>query len=372
MPRPPRTWPLYAGGFLGPFGGAMVNTMLPELAAGTRSDVASAASSVTTYMLPFAILMVASGTVARRWGTVRTIRLAYVVYAVASVVCVLASTLVPFLAGRVLQGAANAFTSPLLVVVIAATVPGDRLGRSLGTYASCQAAGQAFAPFVGGLAAAWDYRVAFGASAVVALALAATTASASGSERESAPWRPLLNRRLARSAGVAACSQLGATATMLFVGLLASDRFGMPPTARGLVVAAFGVAGLLGGRALGRLGDRLGLRTLGIGCLTLVGIGGLVATAAPWAVVLVLGTAAVGLGATGGRVVTNTLAMASTPANRSGATSLSMAAQFLGASLAPLLLPLYHSATGPVVAGAAVLGIGLVGAALASLRPTSG
>ena len=60
----------------------------------------------------------------------RTIRAAYVLYAVASVGVALTSSLGPFLALRALQGCANAFTTPLLVTALAEMTPAATLGRA--------------------------------------------------------------------------------------------------------------------------------------------------------------------------------------------------------------------------------------------------
>ena len=191
-------WPLYLGGFLGPFGGAMVNAMLPELASGLGTSVPTAATAVTWYMIPFSAFMLVSGTIGARYGITRAIRLAFLAYAAASLICVVATSPLPFLGGRMLQGAANAFTTPLLLALIAEIVPMQRLGRALGTFAAWGAAGQAFAPFVGGAAAGVDYRWAFGLSAVVALALAAVVSSrplkAGASRSAHARWRACSTR----------------------------------------------------------------------------------------------------------------------------------------------------------------------------------
>lgn len=366
MPQPttrPRLWPLYAGGFLGPFGGAMVTTMLPELSSGLHTDLATAASALTWYMVPFAALMVVSGTVAHRWGEAQTVRRAFVLYAAASVICVVASSATPFLIGRALQGAANAFTTPLLISMIAALAPPERIGRSLGTYASMQGAGQAFAPLVGGAAAGWDYRLAFVASAVAALVLAVVTPStgrrdAGRAEPVSAPaggsaptagsaastsgkWRALLNWRLARVSGTAFTMQFASTGLMLLAALIASDRFGLSPAERGLVVAAFGVAGLLTGTASGHLADRLGLLRVGASALVLLAVSTGFATDAPWLWLLVILTGIAGAAATAVRVLTQTLGVRSTPMNPSGAMSVTLAVQFLGTAVAPVLLPVY-------------------------------
>ena len=357
-------WPLYVGGFMGPFGGAMVNAMLPELAAGLGTSVGTAATAVTWYMIPFSTLMLVSGTVGARFGLARAIRVAFITYAVASAICVVATAPVPFLGGRMLQGAANAFTTPLLLALIAELVPPQRLGRALGTYAACGAAGQAFAPFVGGVAAGVDYRWAFGLSAVAAVTLAAITptgraafgasgargvASASGAagaagknSRPSVPglrWRELLNPRLALACLTGFAGQFTATAVMLVAALTASDRFELEPAARGVVVATFGMAGFVSGRSIGKLADRVGTTRTGIRALLLLGAAALALPLAPWVVALVAAVALAGVGATSTRVLTNTLSMQSTPSNPAGATSVALAVSFVGSALTPVPPP---------------------------------
>lgn len=391
----PRLWPLFAGGFLGPFGGAIVNTMLPQLADRLGTTTASAAGSITAYMLPFAALMVVSGTLATRWGLARTVRVAYVGYVLGSLLCVVATDTWAFMAGRAVQGAANAFTTPLLITMIADLSRPGRLGRNLGVYASMQGAGQAFAPFVGGVAAAIDYRWAFGASALAAAALVVLTpsrerpsaegtemsgsgqAASSGepdggeatdaavpprSRARGAPWRPLLNARLARACAIAACGQFTATLVGVVAALLAGDRFGLSPAAGGLVVAAFGVAGLLVGGRLGHVADVVGMRVTGVATLVLAAVGVAALPVAPGVALLVACVAACGVGATGTRVLTASLAVASTPANRSGATAIMLSAQFLGSAAVPVAMPLY--AADPLAVCLLGTAAALLGAAL--------
>ena len=144
---------LYLGAFLGPFGGGLTAAMLPELGAGFGVPTATASVSITAYLLPFAGVMLVSGTLGDRWGRGRTVVAGYALYVVASLACVLAVSWPVFLAGRALQGVANAFTTPVLLAALAAAVEPDRLGRALGWFGSLQAAGQTSAPLFGGLAA---------------------------------------------------------------------------------------------------------------------------------------------------------------------------------------------------------------------------
>lgn len=105
----------------------------------------------------------------------------------------------------------------------------------------------------------------------------------------------------------------------------------------------------------------MGLLTLGALAVTVsaAGLSGSVAA-------LTACVAGAGLCATGGRVLTNSLALESTPSNTSGATSLMLSAQFVGSALAPLLLPFYGVSVGASFAAAGI--VALLGAVLVPPR----
>ena len=338
-------WPLYAGGFLGPFGGAMVTPMLPELADGLHTTLTVAASSLTAYLIPFASIMVVSGTLAERWGRRRTVQVAYAAYAVASLVCAVAPTAPLFLTARAFQGAANAFITPVLVAAISDLVAPGRLGRALGWYASLQAAGQAFAPLIGGVAAAVQWRLAFIVTVAAALLLAVLPPAQAPRSHSAAParWRSLLNAPLALACALAFLLYQVAMGMTVLVALVGDDRFGLTPDARGLVVAGFGAAGLAAGGQLGGVFDRVGARVLGLSAMLATAAAAALLSVTGNLVLLVLLVAIAGAANTAGRVTVNSMAVRSTPGNRSGATSMMLAWQFLGGALAPLiLLPIYH------------------------------
>lgn len=364
-----RLWPFFVGGFIGPFGALVVNTMLPELAGGLSTGVSTAAASLTYYTVPYALVMLVAGTLAARWGVVRTVRIAYVVTAAAAVGCALSTSLVPFMTARILQGTANAFISPLLIPLLAASVPRARLGRALGGYATAQGAGTAFAPLVGGVAAAVDYRYAFGVSALVALGLAAVTPAVQvgGTRLTFRSWLRLFNRPLAQAAGMGFSVQFTVTIATMIVALVASDRFGLSPSARGVVVALYGVSGLLLARSVGAAGDRFGVRRVGLTAFVLLAASlGLVGVVpAVWmlvGLVLILGVAN-----PAARISAQLYALRSSAENPTGATSLGMSAQFAGTSVAPALVPLY--AVSPALACLAGAAVGLAGALLLLPRP---
>ncbi|MBC3192092.1 MFS transporter [Pseudonocardia sp. C8] len=338
---------LFAGAFLGPFGGGMTAAMLPELGTGFGVPTATASVSLTAYLLPFAAVMLVSGTLGERWGRARTVVAGYAVYVVASLACVLAASWAVFLAGRALQGVANAFTTPLLLAALAASVEPDRLGRALGWFGSLQAAGQTSAPLVGGLAAEVDWRLSFAGAAAVALLLGvigipggAAPARTGGPPRLRSAWTgPVLRLGVVAALGWGCLSGLN-----FLLALRLEEVFGLGAGERGLVLTALGLAGILTARLIGGAVDRLGARW----CV-LVGAAGGGVLVALIGVVPVLGPV-VGFWALGGvcsqlvLVGVNALVLGSGGPNSGGAVSVVQAVRFGGTAAAPVALtPVYHA-----------------------------
>jgi MFS family permease len=161
---------LYAGGFLGPFGGGMVTVLVPELRNAFGVSTAAVSLALTSYLVPFAALQLVSGTLGERLGRARATRAAFAIYTVASLVAAATGAFAVFLAARAVQGAANAFTTPLVLAALADDTPDAQLGQAVGTFAAVQTAGVVGAPLVGGLAGALDYRLAFVVAAGLVLA----------------------------------------------------------------------------------------------------------------------------------------------------------------------------------------------------------
>jgi MFS family permease len=335
---------LYAGGFLGPFGGAMTSSILPEIGADFGRSGGAAAVTLTAYLLPFAGLMLVSGTLGARWGALRTVRIAYLVYVVASVLCAVSWAFPVLLAGRAVQGAANSFTTPLLLAAIAAVTPKERLGRALGVFASMQAAGQTSAPLVGGLAAEASWRWAFVGAAVVAALLAwiglpATTAPSGERPRLRSAWRPSVVRIAVT--GFVGWGCLGGLSFLVAFRL--GDGFGLSAGQRGLVLTGFGIAGILTARLVGRAVDRFGARRCvlvgsAVGAVLLVAVATLPSL---WAVGLLW--ALTGACSQGVVVGVHALVLTGESSNRGGSVSVVQSLRFLGGALSPAaFVPLYH------------------------------
>ncbi len=340
------TFPLYAGGFLGPFGGAMLVAIIPNVARGLDTSVGYVAAAITAYMVPFAALQLVSGTVAERLGARRVVRAGYLGFGAAALACAFAPEIWSFLAARALMGAANAFLSPILLAALSEVAAPEVLGRSVGTFAAAQTAGLTLAPVLGGALGEVSWRLAFVLVAVASAVLALPRQSLGVGERPATgkgSLRALLNRWISLLAAKAVLGYLGFTAIGFVLVLVAAEEFGLGSGTRGLLVAGYGVGGILLGRYAGSVVDRLGRPTTALAgaVACTAGVAGLAVAPSPWALALVY--FGVGCGAAFVWAGLNTIAVESFPANRAGATSAYSAFKFAGVAVAPLLyVPLFH------------------------------
>jgi MFS family permease len=357
---------LYLGGFLGPFGGGVLVVLIPELQKTFHASAGEVTAGITVYLLPFAALQLVSGTLGERLGRARTIRWAYVVYAVTSFGTALAPSILPFLGLRAVLGAANAFTSPLLLAALAESIGEDRLGRSMGTFAAVQTAGMVMAPLCGGLIGAIDPRLAFAVPGLAAVFLAA--APLPGGARDAvrttpARVRDAFNRRSTAVAVAGFLAFLALNGLAFLVALRAAQRFGLDTTARGVLLAGFGLAGVLAGRPAGGLVDRsTPCPVVAAGALVCAAMVAALGIAENVVVMAALWLAA-GAGSAFVWAGLNTLAVQSAPENRGGAISVVGAFKFAGSAIGPLVwLPLYlaHVKLAFATAGAACAAIALV------------
>jgi MFS family permease len=339
---------LHAGGLLGPLGTGIVATMLPQMALSLGTSLTVAAASLTAYLVPFSAVQLISGTLGERWGRRRTVRIAYLAYTLATLLCAVAPGPLLLLTGRALQGVANAFTTPLLVAGLTVLVPNARLGRSIGVFGSFQAAGQSIAPIVGTTATIMSWRWAFVLVAVVSLLLVCAPPPGAARPAAAAPeWRSLVTPRMGLLGFGSMTTYLGVAGLPFLVAIYAEQCLAMSVTATGVLLLGFGIAGLALATTWGVVCDRFGAsRTGAVGlAVSAVLVAALAHTRSPLSLAVVWTTA--GAASALSTVAVQNLAAREIPDNPGGALSVASAFRFTGAAIAPVaLLPLY-----PVTAG---------------------
>jgi MFS family permease len=222
------------------------------------------------------------------------------------------------------------------------------LGRTVGTFAAAQTAGLMLAPILGGLLGEISWRLAFVLVAVVSAVLAVPRQTLGPAERQAAAsghasLRSLLNRWIALLATQATLGYLGFTAIGFVLVLVGAEEFDLGSGARGLLIAGYGIGGILLGRYAGTVVDRAGrpATALAGAVACTAGVLGLVVAPSPWS----LGLVFFGIGCASAFVWAglNTIAVESFPENRAGATSAYSAFKFAGVAIAPLVyVPLFN------------------------------
>lgn len=351
--------PYFLGGFLGPVGTLSVISIYPELRDTFDVSTGAVSWSLSGYFFPMAALMLVSGTIGERFGRKRVTRLAFVLYAVASLGCILAPNFTLFLAARVMQGVCNAFVTPLLIAGLAEVIHPERLGKAVGIYSGFQAIGGAVAPFVSGVAAEFDWRWTYVVIGAVALGLA--TQPPSGEPRPAAsapPIRPLLTVRMASLWVAALSAAAGPIGIGVLVGVYLRDGLDVDSSTAGIILLASGLSAMAISPTWGKLIDLWGTRRAAIVSATAVTLAtmplGLIDSAWLLALVWIVSAALVGF------VPVNLqhLAAIAVPDNRGGALSSVLSFRFSGHAIGPIVwVPLLDDAPVLAFAGAGALGV---------------
>ncbi|MCY4517780.1 MAG: MFS transporter [Acidimicrobiaceae bacterium] len=372
---------LYFGGMMGPLGTFVMLPMIPELRSTFSVTTGQIGWALWCYLVPFAGLLLVSGTIADRWGRARVLRPAVALYAVATLGCAIAPTYVWFLVARVAQGSMNAFITPLLLAILTETAPTGRVGRVVGRYAAFQALGQLSAPMLGGIGADTNWRLAYVATAAVGALIALLLPKASTPDEpatSSTPISPpqlrtLMRRSTLLVAATAMLAALGPVGARILVALSGRDVIGLTGSQVGVLLFAGGVAGMaaapLWGIVLDRLGGRRAATIAIVTCSALVAL--LPVAQSTWLLACVWFVAGAATQAT--VVSFQSLASIAAPDNRAGALSFTLSLRFSGHAIGSIVwLPVFAvSPTAAYLASAAVGGLAVV-AVLASRLDTTG
>jgi DHA2 family lincomycin resistance protein-like MFS transporter len=254
---------------------AMVNA-LPRLMADFAVSARTAQWLTTAFMLTMAVVIPATGWFLQRVSTRRALTVAMTAFGVGTMLCAVAPAFHLLVAGRVVQAAGTAVVMPLLMTTFMQVVPPDQRGRVMGRVTMAISVAPALGPAVSGLVlgvASWRWTFAL----VLVVAVGVT-----GQGLRRLPNLP--SGRSTRLDGLSlALAALGFGPLVYgFSQLGAPDG---PPPAVGLAVGAAGLmafvvrqvrlqredAALLDLRCLAHRSYRLGVATLAIAFMTMIG-----------------------------------------------------------------------------------------------------
>jgi EmrB/QacA subfamily drug resistance transporter len=130
--------------------GTVVGVALPVIQTSLRASAATAQWVVESYLLFLSSLLLASGSLADRFGRRRIFATGVVLFAASSAGCALAPDVRWLVASRAVQGIAAALLIPSSLAILgAAYLPRER-GRAIGAWSSLTAVSTAIGPALGG------------------------------------------------------------------------------------------------------------------------------------------------------------------------------------------------------------------------------
>jgi len=147
--------------------------MLPRVAAGLGIPPSFATWTQTDYMIGLALAFPVGGWWSRRMGEYRPFVAAFLVYALASLICALSTGLYSYLAGRIVLGFAGGMTLPLGQSLLIKEYPDQQKSIGIGVWSVFTLTPFTFGPPIGGwIADTLGWRWLFWINIPIALAIA--------------------------------------------------------------------------------------------------------------------------------------------------------------------------------------------------------
>ena len=194
---------LVPGGLLALMSTTVVGVAVPDVVADLRTTVALAQWITTAYLLAAGAGIAASGWASTRHGVRRTWLVALAIFALGALGSAVAPGVGTLTAARIVQGLGGGALEPIMLTALARAAGPHRMGRVMGTVAAVMAVGPLAGPAVGGIVVdAFGWRTTFGATALLAVAVAVMSAAALGRDT-TRPARLDLPGLLLISAGTA-------------------------------------------------------------------------------------------------------------------------------------------------------------------------
>ena len=328
----------------------VVTPLLPTIANDFNTTVSAAGSLVTAYVLPYGLFQLVYGPLADRFGKVRVVAWAMVLFSIGTALCGLPPSLPAIVALRFLTGVAAAAVFPLTLAYVGDTVPYARRQATIALLATSTAAAAAFSTAVGGLIATIvSWRFVFPIFGVISGAVTIGLLLLQKSEIRLAPPNPRPRPRDTFGAALRAprmlpllllvCAEgLIYNGAFTYLGGFLHDRFALGALAIGFILAGAGVAQLGAARALPRLVRRIGERRLVLLGGTLMGAAYIVTVTIPNWPLFLIPIVCAGAGFVLCHSTLQTRATETFPASRGTAVALFAFSLFLGNGLGSLVV----------------------------------
>jgi predicted MFS family arabinose efflux permease len=255
----------------------VVSPILPSIAAGIGVDPVNAGLLITAYMIPFGIFQLVFGPLADRFGKRQGITIAMIAFTVGTGLSALGATLTGLALFRALTGVFAASVMPISLALIGDLFPMEERQSAIGTFMGVSFLGQGLSMAIGGtIAYLVSWRGVFATYAglsVIATSLLLFVGRRIPSQRNPqskilAPFAGLLTKRASVLTYVVVLLEgILIIGSFSYLGAYIARNYHFDNLLIGLIMTAFGLMAVLGGRVSGLLSARLGRRfvlTLGL------------------------------------------------------------------------------------------------------------
>ena len=250
----------------------VVSPILPAIAQNINVDVAKAGLLITAYMIPFGFFQIVFGPLADRFGKKQVITFAVAMFTIATGLCALGSNLVNLSIFRALTGIFAASVMPISLAMIGDIFPVNERQGAIGTFMGISFLGQGLSMAIGGTIAYFlNWRGVFGVYAVFALIptfLLINNYKSLPSEKHPdskifAPYIKLLGTsRSLFTYIIVLLEGLFIVGSFSYAGAYISKTYGFNFFYIGLIMTAFGIMTVIGGRLSGKIVQKIGARKL--------------------------------------------------------------------------------------------------------------
>lgn len=246
----------------------VVSPILPAIAQNLNIDIAKAGLLITAYMIPFGIFQIIFGPIADRYGKKQVITFSIIMFTIATGLCALGSSLTNLAIYRALTGIFAASVMPISLALIGDIFPMEKRQQAIGTFMGISFLGQGLSMAIGGTIAYFlNWRGVFIAYAVLSLIPTILlilnykklpSEKNPNSEILKPYFRLLSNSNSLFTYFIVLLEGIFIVGSFSYTGSYIAKVYNFNYFSIGMILTAFGIMSVIGGRLSGKLANKLG------------------------------------------------------------------------------------------------------------------
>lgn len=246
----------------------VVSPILPAIAENLNVEIAKAGLLITAYMIPFGIFQIIFGPLADRYGKKQVITFSLIMFTIATGLCALGTSLTNLAIYRGLTGIFAASVMPISLALIGDVFPMEERQQAIGTFMGISFLGQGLSMAIGGTIAYFlNWKGVFIAYAVLSLIPTILLISNykklpseknPNSEILKPYFRLLSNSKSLFTYLIVLLEGIFIVGSFSYIGSYIAKTYHYNYFKIGMILTAFGVMSVIGGRLNGKLSKKFG------------------------------------------------------------------------------------------------------------------